>query len=65
VLVARALASQPDLLVLDEPTSGVDLEHQQVLAEVLGELLSAGTAVLVVLHDVGPLSTILLIVLWC
>jgi zinc transport system ATP-binding protein len=56
VLVARALAGQPDLLVLDEPTSGVDLEHQRVLADVLGELLSVGTAVLVVLHDVGPLG---------
>jgi zinc transport system ATP-binding protein len=56
VLVARALAGQPDLLVLDEPISGVDLEHQRVLAGVLAELLSTGTAVLVVLHDVGPLG---------
>ena len=56
VLVARALAGQPELLVLDEPTSGVDLEHQRVLADVLAELVSAGTAVLVVLHDVGPLG---------
>jgi zinc transport system ATP-binding protein len=59
VLVARALAGQPDLLVLDEPTSGVDLEHQRVLAEVLAELLSAGTAVLVVLHDVGALGDLI------
>ena len=59
VLVARALAGQPDLLVLDEPTSGVDLEHQRVLAGVLAELLSAGTAVLVVLHDVGPLGDLI------
>jgi zinc transport system ATP-binding protein len=59
VLVARALAGEPDLLVLDEPTSGVDLEHQRVLAEVLAELLSKGTAVLVVLHDVGPLGDLI------
>jgi zinc transport system ATP-binding protein len=59
VLVARALAGQPELLVLDEPTSGVDLEHQRVLAEVLAELVSAGTAVLVVLHDVGPLGDLI------
>jgi zinc transport system ATP-binding protein len=59
VLVARALASQPELLVLDEPTSGVDLEHQRVLAEVLAALVSAGTAVLVVLHDVGPLGDLI------
>ena len=56
VLVARALAGEPDLLVLDEPTSGVDLEHQRVLAELLGGLLAAGTSVLVVLHEVGPLG---------
>jgi zinc transport system ATP-binding protein len=57
LLVARALAGEPDLLVLDEPTSGVDLEHQRVLAEVLARLLAAGTSVLVVLHEVGPLAS--------
>jgi zinc transport system ATP-binding protein len=59
VLVARALAGNPDLLVLDEPTSGVDIEHQRVLGDVLAKRLSAGTAVLVVLHDVGPLSDLI------
>ena len=59
LLVARALAGEPDLLVLDEPTSGVDLEHQQALAEVLGRLLAAGTSVLVVLHEVGPLASLI------
>jgi zinc transport system ATP-binding protein len=59
VLVARALAGNPDLLVLDEPTSGVDLEHQGVLADVLAGRLSAGAAVLVVLHDVGALGDLI------
>jgi zinc transport system ATP-binding protein len=59
VLVARALAGNPDLLILDEPTSGVDLEHQRVLAGVLSERLSAGAAVLVVLHDVGSLGDLI------
>jgi zinc transport system ATP-binding protein len=59
VLVARALAGEPDLLVLDEPTSGVDLEHQRVLADVLAGLLAAGTSVLVVLHEVGPLGSLI------
>jgi zinc transport system ATP-binding protein len=59
VLVARALAGEPDLLVLDEPTSGVDLEHQRVLAEVLAGLLAGGTSVLVVLHEVGPLGSLI------
>ncbi len=56
VLVARALASTPELLVLDEPTAGVDLEHQQLLAAVLSQLLRSGTSVLVVLHEVGALA---------
>jgi zinc transport system ATP-binding protein len=59
VLVARALAGEPDLLVLDEPTSGVDLEHQRVLAEVLAGLLAAGTSMVVVLHEVGPLGSLI------
>lgn len=56
VLIARALAAQPQLLVLDEPTAGVDLEHQQILADVLQALLHRGIAILVVLHEIGPLA---------
>jgi zinc transport system ATP-binding protein len=56
VLIARALAARPRLLVLDEPTAGVDLEHQQILADVLTGLLRRGLAILVVLHELGPLS---------
>ncbi|MBO0811165.1 MAG: ABC transporter ATP-binding protein [Microlunatus sp.] len=56
VLIARALATRPELLVLDEPTAGVDLEHQRALADVLAELLRRGMAILVVLHEIGPLA---------
>lgn len=59
VLIARALAAQPDLLVLDEPIAGVDLEHQEVLARLLERLVAAGTAVLVVLHEVGALAPLI------
>ncbi len=56
VLIARALAGEPDLLVLDEPTAGVDLTTQQALAELLGRLVGAGTAVVMVAHELGPLD---------
>jgi zinc transport system ATP-binding protein len=59
VLIARALAGEPDLLVLDEPTAGVDLEHQQVLAGVISARVDAGLAVVVVLHDAGPLTPLI------
>ena len=59
VLIARALAGEPELLVLDEPTAGVDLEHQQVLADVISARVNAGLAVLVVLHEVGPLTPLI------
>ena len=59
VMIARALASSPDLLVLDEPTAGVDLEHQEVLAELLTRRLAEGNALLVVLHEAGPLAPLI------
>jgi zinc transport system ATP-binding protein len=59
VLIARALAGRPELLILDEPNAGVDLAHQQVLAGLLGSLIETGTAVLVVLHEVGPLEALI------
>ena len=59
VLIARALAGGPELLVLDEPTAGVDLKSQRALADLLAELVGAGASVLVVLHEVGPLRPLL------
>jgi zinc transport system ATP-binding protein len=59
LLVARALAGQPDLLVLDEPTAGVDLEHQRILAAALSNLLSGDASVLVVLHEIGPFGSLI------
>ena len=56
VLIARALAGEPDLLVLDEPTAGVDLTMQDSLAALLGRLVAGGTAVLLVAHELGPLA---------
>ena len=58
-LIARALATRPDLVILDEPLAGLDTATQEGLAEVLGRLKSGGTSVLIVLHELGPLEPIL------
>ena len=51
--VARALASRPRLVLLDEPAAGLDTDESLVLGEHLRELPSAGVTVLLVDHDMG------------
>jgi zinc transport system ATP-binding protein len=59
VLIARALVGEADLLVLDEPTSGVDLGSQQALATALDHLRTLhGKGVLLVAHELGPVRPI-------
>jgi zinc transport system ATP-binding protein len=57
VLIARALASQPDLLVMDEPTAGVDVASQAVLADVLTGLRGRGLTMLIVTHELDHLES--------
>jgi zinc transport system ATP-binding protein len=64
VLIARALAGDADLLLLDEPTAGIDVESQAALVDVLGELRAAGVTVAVVTHDLQPFADHLTRVLW-
>ena len=59
VLIARALTCDPDLLVLDEPTAGVDLASQQALAGTLATLVSRGTTIILVAHELGPLQPLI------
>ena len=59
VLVARALAAEPDLLIMDEPTAGVDAASQETLAGVLAAVSATGTTLVVVTHEVGALAGVL------
>jgi zinc transport system ATP-binding protein len=58
-LIARALASEPDVMIMDEPTAGVDRASQQALAASIARLVDRGVTLLVVTHEVGPLAGVL------
>jgi zinc transport system ATP-binding protein len=58
VLIARALAGDPDMLILDEPTAGVDAANQQILAGTLARLVAAGATIVLVAHELGPAAGI-------
>lgn len=53
VLLARALAQEADVLLLDEALSGVDVRHIDDLIALFEELCSRGTSILVSTHDLG------------
>ena len=56
-LIAKALAAEPELLVLDEPTTGVDVDAQDALGELLAELhRETGATILYVSHEFGAVE---------
>jgi zinc transport system ATP-binding protein len=55
--IAKALAGEPDLLVLDEPTAGVDVDAQEALASLLEELHDdLAVTILFVSHEFGAVE---------
>ena len=55
--IAKALAAEPSLLALDEPTTGVDAESQESLAVLLEELRAElGVTILYVSHEFGAVE---------
>ena len=51
VLVARALALEPSVLLLDEPFTGLDMPTQELLMDLFASLAASGCAVLMTTHD--------------
>jgi zinc transport system ATP-binding protein len=54
--IARALAGEADLLVLDEPTVGVDVESVEAFYELLAALNAEGITILLIEHDLGAVT---------
>lgn len=57
-LIARALATEPDLLILDESTSGVDDQHLLGLRTVFESLINRGTAIIFITHELNIFESI-------
>jgi len=54
--IARALASEADLLALDEPTVGVDAESRDAFYELLDSLNADGITIILIEHDIGVVT---------
>lgn len=57
VFLARALAADPDLLILDEPTAGIDMRTQHEVLHLLNELNRDGLTILITTHDLNAAAT--------
>ena len=56
--VARAMAAQPRLLLLDEPAAGLNTQETEGLAHIIQKINAQGTTVLLIEHDVGLVTRI-------
>jgi len=56
VFIARALAGEPDLLVMDEPTSGVDVRTRHDVLHLLADLNATGLAIVLSTHDLNGIA---------
>lgn len=56
VAVARALVTEPKLIILDEPVSALDAANRVVVLETLKELRAAGVSLVFISHDLGSVA---------
>jgi zinc/manganese transport system ATP-binding protein len=55
LLIAQALVTAPELLLLDEPLDSLDLPNQATVAALIAQICADGVAVMLVAHDVNPI----------
>ena len=53
VMIARALAQEPQILLLDEPTANLDIKHQLETMELLKTLSGKGITIIIAIHDIN------------
>ena len=56
MFIARALLRRPQLLLMDEPTTGVDVASRHDMLHLLGELNDDGMAILLTTHDLNGVA---------
>jgi ABC-type Mn2+/Zn2+ transport system ATPase subunit len=56
MFLARALTGQPELLLLDEPTSGVDITTRHAVLHLLGDLNDSGIGIVLTTHDLNGMA---------
>ena len=59
IVIAMALAGDPDLIIADEPTTALDVTVQAQIIQILGALVrEKGVALLLITHDMGVVAQV-------